>query len=70
MKIHVVAAHERSLLPELVDHVEEDDDRSGKICLEEAVGDLAAAQLSPPNGPDASPELGDQYKAVEDEADP
>lgn len=70
VQIHVVGAHERRLLPHFVDHIEQDHDWCRKVSLEEALGDLAAAHVSPTDWPHTCPELSDQDQAVEDEAHP
>lgn len=63
-EIHILAAHDGGLVHELIDDVAGDDDWDGKVDGEE---DLSVGLST--DGPDGSPELGDEDKAVEDEAE-
>lgn len=70
MQIHVRGPDERRPQPELIDKVHDDDDRSSKICLEEALYERASRHFRISDGGEAGPELGDEDQAIKDEAAP
>jgi len=70
VQVHVVAADEGCALPELVNDVEQNNNRSGKVDFEEALNLLAGSHVSIPDGEASSPELCDQHETVKEETDP
>ena len=57
-------------VPDLVPNVGDKNDGSSEVGLEETSGDLVGGQITIANGPDSSPELGNENQHVEDESDP
>lgn len=70
VQVHVMAAHKRRLVDELVHDVEDDDDGRGEVDLEEGLDELAGCHVRVSDRREAGPELGDEHEAVEDESDP
>ena len=59
MQIHVLDRHERRLVPELVAHVADDDDRRGEIVLKKVAHVVGHALVAIAHGREAGPELSD-----------
>lgn len=68
--IHISRPHDRRPLPELVEDIHNNHDGRGEIRLEEIDNQRLGRVGLPAYGTESRPELGDEHKYVEDEADP